>query len=413
MTKKNELLEIVACCETRFKRGDATLWKHSDFTDLSREIFKETDVNISSNTLKRIFGKISVDDDYLPQQATIDALKKYGNYTSTTASVSETAVNEPLQTSKPKVWKQYKWVLLFSIILIPVLVLMINRKTVSASSASITLTGTEGHLPATAFFALQLPAKHADSLFVEFGDKSLLLYVPEGQKSIAHNYLFPGVFTVTLKTKKEKLSATRIVIRSDKWIALGFRRQSELPDRYYEFPAVKTGSDSLFHLPNSQLHRMGLDTVGLFFTRLCNYTPITSTSEDFIFEASFKNSFEEKGFYCKGTQFQISGINGTIRFKLVNTGCSYRVINVVSEQVFEGSQTNLSQFTANLAQWNTVKIINKAKQVTLLVNDQEIFKGTYQISIGAIQGVFLEFEGNGFVKTCDLKTIQGNTLYQF
>jgi hypothetical protein len=80
MTKGARLNAIINCCEIRFNRGAATTWRHGDFVDLNREIQRDTNTNISPSTLKRIFGKIAVDDDYIPQQATVDALKKYGKY---------------------------------------------------------------------------------------------------------------------------------------------------------------------------------------------------------------------------------------------------------------------------------------------------------------------------------------------
>ena len=76
MAKKAKIADIVKCWEERFDRGASLIWKHSDFVDLNREILRDTEVNISPNTLKRIFGKISVDDEYTPQQATVDALIK-------------------------------------------------------------------------------------------------------------------------------------------------------------------------------------------------------------------------------------------------------------------------------------------------------------------------------------------------
>jgi hypothetical protein len=158
---------------------------------------------------------------------------------------------------------------------------------------------------------------------------------------------------------------------------------------------------------------MGIDTVGSFYTQLCNFTPVNYALEDFIFETTFKNAFPAKGISCKGTQFQISGISGSIRFKLVNSGCSYRVINVMSEQTFDGRKDNLSQFVIDLEKWNTVKLTNRNKHLSLFVNGRLLFTGTYQKSLGKIQGLFLEFEGNGFVKTCTLKSYDGKNLYHF
>lgn len=418
MGKKSILNEIVICCETRFNRGPAVNWKHSDFSDLSREILRDTEVNLSPNTLKRIFGKISVEDDYLPQQATIEALTKYGRYSPPEITVQPgriPEVEERVIINNSGQVKPYKWIFITSAIVVTAIGAMLALKVLRSGSnlsGGISLTNIEGVLPATALFKLQLPDTD-DSLFVNFGDKTALARVNQGQTKIAHNYLFPGVFNAILQTRKNAIDTTTVSIRSDKWIGLGFRIETELPERYYEFPALKTGKDSIFQISNSQLYRMGLDTNGLFYTRLCNFTPTKYASEDFIFEATFKNSVHETGVYCKGTQFQISGINSFIRFKIASPGCSYRVINVVSEQIFEGSKDNLSQFVLNLEKWNTVKLINRNKHLSLFVNDKLLFTGNYKKSIGKIQGLFLEFEGNGFVKTCILKSYDGKILYYF
>jgi hypothetical protein len=51
--------------------------------------------------------------------------------------------------------------------------------------------------------------------------------------------------------------------------------------------------------------------------------------------------------------------------------------------------------------------------VSLYVNGKLLFTGTYQNPLGEIKGLFIEFEGNGFVKTCDLKAPNGCSLYHF
>jgi len=169
----------------------------------------------------------------------------------------------------------------------------------------------------------------------------------------------------------------------------------------------------LFEVTNSQLFKLGLDTTGPVLTRLSNYTPFTQSADDFIFETTFKNHIREKGIFCRSTQFQISGSNSVIRFRWVNAGCSQRVLNIVSEQIFKGATNDLSQFVLDLSQWTTVKLVNHQKQVTLYVNGKQTYSGSYQQSLGDIKGLFLEFEGTGVIKTCDLKSYDGKLLYHF
>ncbi|GAB2846806.1 hypothetical protein [Hymenobacter ruber] len=432
MDKKGKLNAIISSCERVFGRGAASSWKHSDFVDLSREILRDTKVNISPNTLKRIFGKISVDDDYSPQQATIEALDKFGGYSAQeinhnspadtsrvqafVPAVEPAPVTAPEPSTAHKTWslKDHKAGLLLTATILVILGLLTSKLIWpgSQSAGRIRLTDTEGTLPATAFFSLQAPPRK-DSLFVDFGDKSSMVYVMPGQENTAHNYLYPGVFTVKLRTRQDTVSTTKVFVRSNGWLGLGFNRPQDLPSHYYAFPAVRTGPDSMFHIANRELHKIGLDTTSQFFTRLCNFTPIETNTDNFVFEATFKNESQGTRIYCRSSQFQITGFNNILRFKLVNPGCSYRILNVVSEQNFRGNQINLSQFVINPDQWNTVKLVNKNKHVSLFVNNKLLFTGSYKKSLGKIKGVFLEFEGNGYIKRCELTTPEGSPLYRF
>lgn len=412
MSKKAKLHDIVVCCEQRFNRGASINWKHSDFSELSREILRETDVNISPSTLKRIFGKVSVDDDYIPQQATLDALKKYGNY------IESANAHETLPTLvQSNVSKRTGTIKRYMILLLVISISIVGFLTwlywkPNNMSGSIKITRTEGLLPATVVFELQLPDTE-DSLFVTYGDKSPLIYMKPGEKNAAHIYYIPGVFNVSLQTRQQTLATTSAYIKSDNWIAFACHRQDDIPVHFYALPAVKTGSDSLFNVTNNQLFQLGLDTTGPVLTRLSNYTPVNQNADDFIFETTFKNHIQEKGIFCRSTQFQISGSNSMIRFRWVNAGCSQRVLNVVSEQIFKGATNDLSQFVLDLSKWTTVKLVNHQKQVSLYVNGKQIFTGSYQKSLGNISGLFLEFEGTGIVKTCELKSYDGNTIYRF
>lgn len=417
MADRSKLADIILCCERRFDRGRSSEWRHGDYLDLSMAIHADTQVVISANTLKRIFGKIAVDNQYLPQQATLEALKVYGKYSVIERS-DEDKQGEPASVQTGITHRRQRLFIHLVVLVAVVTICLISIVRYSTSDETkrlegkVSLRGIEGLLPATAFFDLELPDL-ADSLFIDFGDKSPVVPVTSSTGTTAHNYLFPGVFTVTLRTKQKDVAKTRVSIRSNKWIGLGFRRQGDIPNQYYEFPALRSVSDSLFQISNLALQKMGLDTIGSFFTRICNFSPIPYDGEDFTFQATFKNTVHEKGIYCHGTQFQISGLKSMIRFKLVNPGCSYRVINVISEQTFEGSRDNLSKFVVDLEQWNTVKLVNQEKTVSLFVNDKLLYTGGYQLSLGKIQGLFLEFEGNGFIKNCSLSTPTGRVLYKF
>lgn len=405
------LPDIIAKCQIRFDRGDSSQWRHQDYSDLGEEIFNETKVSISINTLKRIFGKIAVYGQYIPQKATIQALETYGSPI-VILQKEEDHVEKNLE-GEPSIKQKHRrlYILSAAIILAAVLLIVfaVQREDQKLILKSL---GTEGLLPTTAFFEYDVPST-ADSLFINFGDKSPLLYLNARKGHVGHPYLFPGVFDVSIQNRNKPLFTTKVYVRSESWIGLGFRRQKELPDTYYEFSAEKNVKDSIFTISNTQLNKKGIDTSGLVYTRLCNFKPLDYKEENFIFEATFRNVIDEKGIYCKSTQFQVSGMKNRIRFKLATPGCSNRISNMISEKTQIGTMVNLSKFTTNLGSWTNVKLINSNKKVTLYVNGKILHTENYNQELGEIKGLFIEFEGIGFVKSCRLSTPEGKRLYEF
>jgi hypothetical protein len=71
------------CCQLvseQYGKPDILSWTNSDYVKLGYVLYKKTHVQISPNTLKRIFGKIKTDVRYYPQRATRDALALYIGY---------------------------------------------------------------------------------------------------------------------------------------------------------------------------------------------------------------------------------------------------------------------------------------------------------------------------------------------
>lgn len=412
MTRREEIKEIVAACVQRFDHGSSEDWKHSDFLRLSRAIFTETKVNISYSTLKRIFGKTTVDEDYIPQEATLEALIKYGGYTRT-RNVEPDPVSLPNASSaKQPSSKYYRVILIFAVVILAGSTAYWLFHNKNPNLGKITLSSLEGNVPSTAYFNLKIPITD-DSVFVDFGDRTPFALVKRNQQSVSHNYLIPGVFKVQVYINKHVIANTTVAVTSNKWIALGFRRQRELPEHYYAFPATRNYGEEIFHISNKQLSSVGIDTSASRFTRLCNFKDTEVSGDRFIFETSCKIESKQDGIYCSATQVKISGSEGSISFRLVSPGCSSSASWVTGEVFKNGYASNLSALAIDLAKWNTIKVLNQNKEVSLFINDKMVMKNYYRKSIGNIMGVFVEFEGTGFIKQCQLFDQERKELFKF
>lgn len=412
MNKKAQLKSIIKQCEETFARGSSHNWKHSDYIDFSSEIQKSTKVNISANTLKRIFGRIPVDNDYQPQQATLEALKEYCGFNMTFVNTAVPEITGIVQKKKSLLNLKTTaiFIILFFAIAAFIGIMMLNISV--PFFAALKLQHSEGTLPKTCFFNLDVK-NYSDSLFIDFGDKSPLAYIKPAQQSASHIYLFPGVFNAKIINSNDNtLTGLKVFIPSNKWLALGFQKQRDLPNSYYAFPAVKD-KNGTFYITPQQLEERNVDISKKYYTQLCNYTAYSHNADNFDFETSFKKDELTDGIYCNSFQFKIVGIKNIIRINFVNAGCSQSISNIISEKLLKGEDNNLSQFVVNFKQWNTVRLINKNKCLSLFLNGKSIYTARYKKSLGEIRGLAVEFEKNGFIKNCSLKTLTGNTLYSF
>lgn len=60
--------------EEKLDWGSSKDWTNKHFNKLADQISESSDIRISSNTLKSLFGKLKYKDDYNPQEATKNAL---------------------------------------------------------------------------------------------------------------------------------------------------------------------------------------------------------------------------------------------------------------------------------------------------------------------------------------------------
>ncbi len=417
MDKRLQLKVIIKKCEQKFGRGNSENWKHNDFNDFSAAILEKTKINISHNTLKRIFGKIPTDKYYLPQQATFDALINYSDFD------EDELEAENLNTGVIPVVKRiefksnntkYKLGLLVLSLLVLTIVtyLFFNTFIFETNNIKMKLSSSEGILPTTCFFDVNIP-NSSNNLYIDFGDRSSLVPLQAKQKIISHTYFIPGVFEVNITDRVKKYNQSKVYVSTNnKWYMLGFQRQRIIPNNYYAVQ-IQKNHDSLFYISNNQLLKQGIDTIKPFFIRLCNYAPLKQNADNFIFETTFKKGLQSNAISCNGLVFKISGSKNYIRFNFVNPGCSSRITNVISEKTLKGTNNNLSPFVMDFQKWNTLKLINRDKKLTLFVNESPIYETNYTNSLGDIRGVFVEFERNGLIKNCRLSSLNNNIYYHF
>lgn len=385
---KKRLSSIKKGVTKQFGKNKAINWRNRDFEDLSFEINKASKVLISAATLKRIFGKNKTSETYYPQESTLEAMEKYIGV----------EISDDIPTFS---FLQKKHFILFIIpVLIIVTILLLNSKKPSSEkliSATIELNKIDGANPATAFFNYQIP-EIQDSLFISFGDEYPLQHLSATKNTISHYYRHPGIFDVSIKTRKQIVSDTlKLFIPTEGWQALAYYYQQEHTERYFPIPIELTTSDDGFHPTRKNLVSIGMDDTQIVVLRLDNFKKTGSNGDSFKLKTRIKNVNYWPAIRCYSGYIKVIGENGLILIKLTNEGCSQFGELTLSEKTAHGSSSDLTGLTLNIKEWNTVEIKNKEKKINLNINNQLVYQNDYTQSIGNIVGVSLQFHGSGYV----------------
>lgn len=417
---KNERFNIILSeIEVKFGRGGSTKWINRDFEDLSFEIKKQTKVTISALTLKRIFGKIQTPDEYLPQKATLQALENYSGFTAKTQhqkSIVADVKSEPeIKPNNPKKNFRFLFIVAITVLLISVLfVLFIPKETENkVLSGTLKLIKTEGENPKTAFFEYTTPNK-IDSIKILFDEEYPPVYVVNGnsQKS-TYYFQYPGLFKVRMLNKNKVISDTiPVLVASNGWQAMGYYFEQKYNERYFPINFEKCISSGVFHPTKQLLSATSLDTTKIAVIRIDNIRKTGKNGDSFTLETTFKNPEQWPGIRCNSIYLYVQGTEGTIRFRFANPGCSYWIDYQLSEKKVTNKDTDLSNFTFSLNDWQQIRLENRNKKVELFINNSRRFSDTYQKSIGEIVGVTVLFHGNGYIKDYLLKDANGITLFE-
>lgn len=426
MTTNDRLNALLKAIEATFGRGESSKWINRDFMDLGFEINKKTKVAISALTLKRIFGKIKTETDYIPQKATIKALEEYANvsYYSQTEQLPETAQNTSQKDTataieiKPKPRSFKKRVALISTLATIILILAgyfvvikPNRRS-SSSRGTLKLTRTEGFNPKSVFIEYDAP-NSSDSIKLLFDPSFPAIPIEEGSYKTSYIYQYPGLFNIKMVKKGQVISnCIPILIETKGWQCLGSYYEQKYDDRYFPIIVKRNTEKGYFHTTSDDLQAAGMDTTKIAVIRLANFYSTKVNNDNFKLETLIKNDDHWSGTRCNSVFLEVVGRNGNIKFRFTKPGCSVWIWCRLSEKSKEGSTDDLSHFAFDLTQWQNIKIINRNKTVSVLINNQKQFEDTYTKSIGEIVGTSITFHGNGAVRNYKLTDNSNNTLFE-
>lgn len=419
------------CCQLvadTYGKPDSSEWTNSDFIRLCSILYKKTHVQISPNTLKRIFGKIKTDARYYPQKATRDALVQYVGFTHwdqfTLAQSrqqaaphpqtpdAQPAITRPVQVpfqqpTTPK-FPARKLVMAASALIIIAIVAWRGFLLWQNDKPEVTLfcKNPEGDNPHSAVFVVRNfrnVGELAEDYTIEFGDGEKVRL--NGKDSVYSNYYeVPGHYLAILKQAGVPLDTVAVFLHTDGWTATANMMYDTT--RVYPIEAPGLFSHGYNSISAREIARAGVDTNRTFFVNFINTRLTGIDGDNFELLIDVKASPPRPGVRCSQVRVTVFGDSSNHMVDIMKPGCAHWSKLQFSELRKDGRTEGPNFLGADLTTGGTVsmKVVNR--RATLLINGKEVYKNTYKKPLRHIYGLDIMFAGVGTIQSVQLKDLK-------
>ncbi|GGZ72052.1 hypothetical protein [Algibacter mikhailovii] len=421
MIEREYLKYCLDAIEKKLDWKPSSNWTESDFKRLANIISEESNISISSHTLKRLYGKLAYKAYYNPQIATKDALVKFLGYSDwqsfviTKKQQDNTSVSQEYKVAQKNSVKWY-YVLLGALFLLTVMVVFQSQKDYGSKNANdfykFKVIDSIGTVPFTIRVDYNLSKFNSDSSQIDFGVNHPIrgrqIVIADTSRYI-HNFTYqiPGYYDIELLRSSEVIASKRILAKSKGWNSYFLSEANK--DAYWIDNEIKH-KDSSGHLYFSPklLKQQGFDTNSVYYITNRLYKNFDIDGDNFELLTRFKNSNNLGGITCYDFILRLICANNFNYLKLMEAGCSQFSGIKIGDKVFEGTYEDLSSFSFDKNRWNILRLAVKNNKVKIIINDKLIYEFQYEASNGQILGLEQVFKGSGSIDYIYIKDLNTN-----
>ncbi|MGA0556283.1 hypothetical protein ACO2Q8_06520 [Larkinella sp. VNQ87] len=419
-------LDLERCCQRVsevYGNPDWMAWTNSDYIRLSRILFRQTNVQISPNTLKRIFGKIKTDSRYYPQKATRDALASYVGYPDWERFVqAQKTVEVPIEKkvamsvrpplpvlveNRPEPSRTGRkgrfWASAGLALGVMALVVWLRQTVEPAGPVQLICRNPLGENPHSAVFSIQRPNPNSSEsavYVIQYGDGKRERIDPADSLH-THYYERPGRYFAILQRDGRNLDTATVYLRTKGWTATADMRHDTT--RVYPVAVENLFVNGRWSVSPVELARAGIDTNRTFFVHFINSQPTTIDGDNFELTARIKTSPDRAGVRCSQVGLTVWGESSEHRFDVMKPGCVHWIELQTSEQWKRGQRDDLSFLGADLRAGGTLRLAVIDRRVRIFINNKPVYETRYTQPLRRIYGVRIQFAGVGTVESFALK----------
>jgi hypothetical protein len=402
------------CVEEKLGWGPGSEWTQQQCEELCDRINAETKILLSTNTVKRFFGKIH--SNSLPGKTTLNTFARFCGYDSFYDFAEKNSKNLNFQQIPPIkrraliYRKTTKWILTASVtaITISASIFLYSHflKEKLIEQMLFSQTWEEGFVPFTQIFKYQVSPDFSDSIhFNEYSKGSIAISTRDSVFSWMH--FVPGFRKVRFTANNKVLWENSYMVKTKGWLCI-FPWGGLEPRKYISLESCKnylTVSDELLTKNKIDLEQDG------GWAHYFNAQNFNAEGTDFTLTTTFRNLLKTGTQQCQDAVVSIECETFEFRIHFTQTGCQKFAEISMDNEYFSGIQNDLTSLTFEMDQWQTISIKSKNGILSVSNAGKMIFEKGYSGKPGKITMLRYSFRGNGQVDNLSLFTGNDECVY--
>lgn len=409
-TDENSIQKCLQLIEEKLQWGNASDWHNEVFIELSEKIHEETSVLLSPTTLKRVWGKVNYKS--APSITTLNTLALFAGFANWRDFKNS-------YQSKPTSWFERKVSSNFNVIVPAAIILALGFVSIySMIDPSNTKEGydfsrvtfssepiTSG-LPNSVIFNLNLDTIDSDSIYIQqFWDVTKTVKLKPKQEQATGIYYYPGHFNASLLVDGKTIRQHDLFIKSEGW--LGTIDYSPIP-KYIEEKALNN-QGMLFSDAIIDEIRNNEQPIQSSFHYVKDFNNVSG--DNIGISSTIKSVLNNKWAVCQTTRIVILGTEGALIIPFSKLGCVSDIGLMLNDTFYSGKEHDLSAFGIDFNDYRKIDIKIKDKQVLVFIDDNQVYRGDYNKSIGQLAGIRYRFLGAGHIKHFEFTDVLNDVVF--
>jgi len=398
-------------------------WTTHDFTRLSELIFEATGINLSVNTLKRIWGRIAYQSS--PNPTTLDALAGFLGHPNWRAfhqaqAAESTPDPQPEPPARPaapgKPLRQLRPGIIWSAGLLMGIAVayglafsLRSTKTQPAPAYEFESRIVAEGLPNSVIFTYDASAAPTDCVAIQQSwDPSRRFVVDRQKHQVSSIYYYPGFYRAGLVVDGKVVKNHPLLIQTQGWLPLIER--SPVPVYFKPEQALRKGQ---LGLSPQQIEAVNVPLqptppwVSYYWVGDWSHL----SSDNFTLDTQLKNDYAEGSGTCQHTELVVLCQNNAFVLPFSRPGCVSALTLHVVDQHLTGDKNDLSAFGCDFSDWVGVRCEVRNKTLRVFLNGKAVYQLRFQNEAGPLVGLCYRFQGTGSVRAVRLTDGAGKIVF--